>query len=131
MSARSRVRYDQTFLGTVGPPSVEKYAVKAPTFSMPHTEPLLSFSLQEGGVHPTVTPPVSCTPPAVGEKYKLLRRIRVCVQLPELDTHLPRRLHHVLVHQRLWLHGDELSSRQSESGLFGLLSFCLIRASPA
>lgn len=89
-------------------------------YSTSPIDPLLSISLQEGGVHPSVSPRVPCTPPAVGEKDKLLRRLRVRVQLPELDTLLPRRLHHVLVHQRLRLHRNELSAGQRESGLFGL-----------
>lgn len=74
-------------------------------------------------MHPTVSPRVSCTPPAVGEKDRLLRCLPVRMQLPELDTHLPRRLHHVLVHQRLRLHRNELSAGQRESGLTGLQRF--------
>lgn len=48
----------------------------------------------------------------------------MCVQLPELHPHLSHRLHHILLYQRLRLHGDQMPARRGEC-VFALNCFAL------
>ncbi len=63
---------------------------------------------------PSKPPQLPRTSPAVGEKDQVLWHVWVCVQLQELHPHLSCWVHHILLHQWLWMHRNQLPARQGE-----------------
>lgn len=80
------------------------------------------LSLQKGRVCPSSSPHLSHTSTNDSEKDTMLWRVWMHVQLPELHSHLPCWVHHDLLHQRLWLHRNQLCARQGECAFGWTLS---------
>lgn len=74
--------------------------------------PLLARSLQKRRVCSWTSRRLCRTSSTVGEKNKVLRRVWMCMQLPELYPHLPCGVHRILLYQRLRLHRHHLPARQ-------------------